>query len=313
MKRHIHMSTARTYNYLHLDVFTNRPLTGNQLAVFLAPNGLDAGTMQRIALEMAFSETTFVFPPEESGTDYRVRIFTPRAEIPMAGHPTIGTTFALAHADRISTAAASVILGLGIGPIRVQLEWQAAQLHFAWMTQPLPQFGPRLEDVSGFAAALGLREADIRDSQLPVEIVSSGIPFLYVPVASRAAVNAVELNRAGLLRVCRAAGLDEHAAFLFTLQRGEDDNATVFSRMFAPGFGVPEDPATGSASGPLGGYLVKHGAVPSKAATHIISKQGVKMGRPSEIHISIGTRDGEIADVRVGGQAVLIGEATIRI
>ncbi len=116
------------YHYLHLDVFTDRPLTGNQLAVFLDAQGLDADVMQRIALEMAFSETTFVFPAEHPTTDYRVRIFTPRTEIPMAGHPTVGTTFALAHAGRITKASASIMLGLGIGRTPVGLEWGGDQL-----------------------------------------------------------------------------------------------------------------------------------------------------------------------------------------
>src|SRR5262245_45098572 len=125
---------SRKYDYLHLDVFTDRPLTGNQLAVFLDAPGLDPDVMQRIALEMAFSETTFVLPPEHPGVDYRVRIFTPRSELPMAGHPTIGTTFALAHAGRITQASAFITLGLGIGPTPLGLEWRGDHLDFAWMT-----------------------------------------------------------------------------------------------------------------------------------------------------------------------------------
>ena len=305
------MSPNKKYDYLHLDVFTDRPLTGNQLAVFLDAEGLDADVMLRIALEMAFSETTFVFPAEDPGTDYRVRIFTPRAEIPMAGHPTIGTTFALAHAGRITKAVASITLGLGIGPTPVGLEWRGDQLDFAWMTQPIPQFGRRLEGIQGVASALGIDAAAIRDTQLPVRVVGSTFPFLYVPLVSQEAVNAAELDRRALLRVCQAAGIDELGVFVFTLQSGEEDRATVFSRMFAPGFGIPEDPATGSASGPLGVYLVECGAVHPDAAAHIVSRQGVKMGRPSEIHISIGIRGGQVHNVRVGGKAVVVGEGAI--
>lgn len=303
----------RKYHYLHLDVFTDRPLTGNQLAVFLDAPDLDADLMQRIALEMAFSETTFVFPAEDPGTDCRVRIFTPRAELPMAGHPTIGTTFALAHSGRITKGSASVTLGLGIGPTPVGLEWRGDQLDFAWMTQPVPQFGRRLEDIASIAAALGVDAADIRDTKLPVQVLNAAFPFLYVPLVSREAVNASELDRRALLRVCRTAGIDELGVFVFTRQRNTADEATVFSRMFAPGFGVPEDPATGSASGPLGAYLVQHGVVGPEAATHILSRQGVRMGRPSDIHISIGMRGGQVHSVRVGGKAVLVGEATLRI
>src|SRR5947207_3294744 len=142
------------YHYLHLDVFTDRPLTGNQLAVFLDAEGLDADVMQRIALEMAFPESTFIFPAEHPGTDCRVRIFTPRSELPMAGHPTIGTTFALAYENRIGPDRKSITLGLGIGPTPVSLEWNAERLQFAWMTQRLPEFGPIIDDLAGVAAFL---------------------------------------------------------------------------------------------------------------------------------------------------------------
>ena len=301
------------YHYLHLDVFTDRPLTGNQLAVFLDAEGLDADVMQRIALEMAFPETTFVFPAEHPGTDCRVRIFTPRAELPMAGHPTIGTTFALAHAGRITKASASVTLGLGIGPTPVSLEWRGDQLDFAWMTQPIPRLGRKLDDIEGIAAALGVPESDIRATKLPVQMIPSAMPFMYVPLASREAVNAAELDRRVLQRVCRTAGIDEPAVFVFTLQPGQGDEATAFSRMFAPGFGIPEDPASGAASGPLGAYLVEHGALRPEAAAHIVSRQGMKMGRPSDVHISIGIRDGQVHNVRVDGKAVLVGEGMVQI
>jgi trans-2,3-dihydro-3-hydroxyanthranilate isomerase len=307
------MSTGRIYSYLHLDVFTDTRFTGNQLAVFLEAGGLDAETMQRIALEMAFSETTFVFPAQQSGTDYRVRIFTPRAEVPMAGHPTIGTTFALAHVGHIAKASGSVTLGLNIGPTHVGLDWRAGQLYFAWMTQPVPQFGTKIEDIPGIASALGVDPSDIQNTKLPVQVASSGVPFLYVPLVSSKIVNGAELNRAALVHICREAGIDEHPVFLFALEEQEKDASIVFSRMFAPGFGVPEDPATGAASGPLGGYLVRYGAVSAEAVSRVLSRQGVKMGRPSEIHISVTVHDREISSVRVGGQAVVVGEGTVRL
>ncbi len=205
------------------------------------------------------------------------------------------------------------MLGLSIGPTPVGLEWRGEQLDFAWVTQAVPKFGPSLDDVRGIASALGLLDADIRGTKLPVQVVSSGVPFLYVPLVSREAVNAAELDRRALLGICQVAGIDEIGVFVFTLQPGEEDDATIFSRMFAPGFGVPEDPATGSASGPLGAYLIEYGAVhPDAGRAHILSRQGVKMGRPSEIHISIAVVDGQIRQVRVGGKAVLVGEGTIR-
>ena len=302
----------RTFRYLHLDVFTDHVLSGNQLAVFPDARGLDSAAMQAVALEMAFSETTFVLPATDRETDFRVRIFTPRSEIPMAGHPTIGTTFALAHEAAIAPGSMGITLGLGVGPTPVSLEWNAKRLHFAWMTQPLPEFGPAPPNVDQMAAALRVAETDIRDCKLPVHVVSCAVPFLFVPLASRDAVNSAELDRAALLRFCASAGIEELPVFLFSLQTAGDD-AIAFSRMFAPGFGIPEDPATGGASGPLGCYLVHHNVVSAERAANMISLQGVKMGRPSRVHISIAAVGGAIIDVRVGGQAVLVGEGTISI
>ena len=142
--------------YIHLDVFTNQPFTGNQLAVFLDAEGIDERRMQRIANEMCLPETTFVLPPEAPGTDARVRIFTPSQELPMAGSPTIGTTFALAGAGRLRAGTDKAVLGLNIGPITVGLEWGPSALRFAWMTQPLPTLGPVIADTGAVAAALGL-------------------------------------------------------------------------------------------------------------------------------------------------------------
>ncbi len=209
--------------------------------------------MQRIAPEMAFSETTFVFPAEAGGTDVRIRIFTPHTELPMAGHPTIGTTFALAHEGRIAAESPTITLGLGIGPVPVRLEWESKRLVFAWMVQRLPEFGATLTDMKGLALALGVEEADICDSKLPVQEASSGVPFLFVPLTTRAAVDAVVLDRTALREVCRASHLQELPVFAFSLETA-NDNATAYSRMFAPILGIEEDPATGGASGPLGSY-----------------------------------------------------------
>ena len=131
-------------SFLHYDVFTHEPLTGNQLAVFLDARGLTADRMQALAREMNFSESTFILPPEAAGTDVRIRIFTPAAEMPMAGHPTIGSAFALAHTGVICPVASRVVFGLGVGPVPVDLEWEGERLRFAWMTQLNPTFGPAL-------------------------------------------------------------------------------------------------------------------------------------------------------------------------
>jgi trans-2,3-dihydro-3-hydroxyanthranilate isomerase len=303
---------ARRYPYAHLDVFTERPLTGNQLAVFVEPAGLTADEMLALTREMRFSETTFVFPPESLGTDFRVRIFALNVnrEIEVAGHPTIGTVFALAKRGSIEPGRPRVVLGLGIGPTPVELQWEGSRLKFAWMEQRAPEFGGTLADPAAVAAALGIGADDIRRTGLPVQQVSCGAPFLLVPVTTRAAVDRAMLDRAAMARLLEERGLVRRGVFIFSLEP-DDDGATAYSRMF--GFGVVEDPATGNASGPLGAYLVHHEVVPPERAGHLVSRQGVKMGRPSEVHIAVATSPAGITGVRIGGSAVLVAEGTLTI
>jgi trans-2,3-dihydro-3-hydroxyanthranilate isomerase len=294
--------------YLHLDVFTSRPFEGNQLAVFPEPGHLSADMMRTIAAEMAFSESTFIYPPE-SGGDVRMRIFTPGEELPMAGHPTIGSTFALASDGVIAPGRERWVFELGVGPTPVSLEWDGDRLAFAWMTQPLPAFGPELRSRAALAAAVGIEERSLI-ANLPVQIVSCGVPFLFVPVATRTAVDAVSIDRRALRRVFGQEDLQELPVFFFTTDEGPDQS-TVYSRMLAPGFGISEDPATGGASGPLGSYLLHHDVVTAEEARSMVSFQGVAMGRPSRIHISIDGSRREITRVRVGGQSVLVGRGEL--
>jgi trans-2,3-dihydro-3-hydroxyanthranilate isomerase len=305
--------TRATYRYLHLDVFTTTPFEGNQLAVFPDARGLDASEMQAIAREMAFSETTFVLPREDPATDVRMRIFTPGSELPIAGHPTIGSTFALAGEGMIASGASRFVFGLGVGAVPVELTWQNGELEFARMTQLAPVFGPPLSDVSGIAEGLGVELADIRSTGLPVQTVSCGVPFLLVPMATRRAVDSADLNVRALHAHYRRLGLDALLpVFFFTTEPGAD-GASAYSRMFAADFGMIEDPATGIASGPLGCYLLRHGVVTPAEADDLVSLQGVKMGRPSRIHISVGPDASAIERVQVGGRAVLVAEGTLRI
>lgn len=302
----------RSYRYLHYDVFTDQLFGGNQLAVFLDARGLSPETMQAIAKEMSFSETTFVLPPERPDTDVRMRIFTPGSELPIAGHPTIGSTFALARAGVIGPERERFVFGLGIGPVPVSLQWRASDLRFVWMTQPNPAFSDPIADPAGAAGLLGLSELAVAGTALPVQVVSCGVPFLFVPLATRAAVDNAVMQAEPFARFRDAANFNVSGVFLFSSQSGSD-KATVYSRMFAPEVGIAEDPATGIASGALGCYLVRHKVVPPKKAASILSLQGVKMGRPSKVHISIGLEKDEIASVRVGGEAVLAGEGTLYV
>ena len=300
-----HSKSQVSLQYLHYDVFTDEPLTGNQLAVFLDGRGLSTERMQALAREMNFSESTFILPPETPGTDVRMRIFTPATELPMAGHPTIGSTFALAHTGVIRAGAARFVFGLGIGPVPVDLEWDGPRLRFTWMTQRNPTFGPPVDSRDLVANALGLTVDDLVPN-LPVQEVSCGVPFLLVPLRSRETVDRAVSDASAFRRLAESTGIDL-PIFLFATQRP----AAVHSRMFAPEFGIIEDPATGGASGPLGCYLVRHHLVSSDAARSIVSTQGVAMGRPSRIHIAITERGGEIVEVKVGGTAVLVGKGEL--
>jgi trans-2,3-dihydro-3-hydroxyanthranilate isomerase len=303
---------VRRLPYAHLDVFTEAPLSGNPLAVFFEPTNLTAEEMLAITREMGFSETTFVLPAEVPGTDFRVRIFglNLNREIEVAGHPTIGTVFALSARGLIEPGRSRIVLGLGIGPTPVELEWEGNGLKFAWMEQRLPEFGGTLADTEAVASALAIDAEDIRETRLPVQQVSCGAPFLLVPVSTRAAVDRALLDRAAMGPLLDAAGLVRRGVFVFSLESG-GDGATAYSRMF--GFGVVEDPATGNASGPLGSYLVHRQVVPPERARHMVSRQGVKMGRPSEVHISVETSGAAITRVRIGGSAVLLAEGTMTL
>src|SRR5688500_6591813 len=175
------------YRYLHYDVFTDRRFGGNQLAVFPSAGGLSAHTMQQIAGEIGFAETTFVTQAERPDTDVRMRIFTPGTEMPMAGHPVVGSTFALARDGAIAAGRSDWAFGLNIGPIPVSMEWSGSRLDFAWMTQRNPEFGPTFDDVGRVAAALGLGAGGIRATALPVWPGSRAPACVCVPRDSRAA------------------------------------------------------------------------------------------------------------------------------
>ncbi len=225
----------------------------------------------------------------------------------MAGHPTIGSTFALAHEGTIAPGRRDFVFGLGVGPTPVSLEWNGGVLDFAWMTQKNPDYGGTIDDGAGFARALGVAPADLGAPK--PEVVSCGVPFLFASLVSREAVDRVVVDRASFAAVCSRAGLRELPLFIVAVDRGGD--ADVYSRMLAPGLGVGEDPATGGASGPLGCFLFKHRLLPRERLSHIVSLQGAKMLRPSRVHVSIDVNGDDVARVRVGGRSVLVGDGRL--
>jgi trans-2,3-dihydro-3-hydroxyanthranilate isomerase len=303
---------ARNYRYIHLDVFTDRKLAGNQLLVYVDPEGLNADAMARLTRESNYSENTFVFPPERPGTDVRVRIFERNGEIPFAGHPTIGTAFALAHIGRITPGTTSVVFGLGLGPTPIDLEWKDSALAFAWMTQQKPTFGKSVADANAVAGALGLQPADIAATNAPAaQDVSTGANYIIVPLASRRAVDAAVVDTPKLRAMRSAGGLTGFAIYAFTIEPGSD-GATSYSRLVPP-LGIPEDPASGSAAGPLGCFMVKYGFVAPDKAGSIVNTQGVLVKRPSRIYVKVVSAGGEMTQVKVGGVSVVVGEGTASI
>jgi trans-2,3-dihydro-3-hydroxyanthranilate isomerase len=301
----------RKLQYRIVDVFTDRMFGGNPLAVFLDGRGVSDTEMQALAKEMNLSETTFVLPPDDPANDFRVRIFTPRRELPMAGHPTVGTAFVLAREKMLPAGGDTLTIRLEekVGLIPVRLEMKDGTPDKIWMTQPRPIFGPVFPNAGAVAEILGIEPAGIRQD-LPIEVVSCGLPFLFVPVRDLATMKKLNFNRDLCYRALDSMGVRE--VFVFAMEV-ENAGSTVHSRMFAPELGVPEDPATGSASGPLGCYLVRHGVVPAEPAASIVSEQGIEMGRPSFIHIEITQKADEITDVKVGGQTVYVGGGEIEL
>jgi trans-2,3-dihydro-3-hydroxyanthranilate isomerase len=297
--------------YSLVDVFTNRAFGGNSLAVFTNPHGLQPATMQAIAKEMNLSETTFVLPPQDPKHDYQVRIFTPAVELPMAGHPTVGTAFVLAREHMVSLAEpeTTIVFEEGVGLIEVTLSSQGGHVQSIFMRQPLPTFGPHFPDRERVAQMLSL-PPDMLDASLPLEAISCGVPFLFVPVKNLEAMRAIRFRRDEWEQTLRT--FEAPHLFVFT-QETEHAGSTVHSRMFAPAMGIAEDPATGAASGPLGCYLVRHGLVSTAKTASIISEQGIEMGRPSFIQIKIEQDEGRITGVYIGGECHFMGEGFLEL
>jgi len=281
---------SHTYRFVIVDVFTETALAGNQLAVFSNATGMPEETMQRLAREMAFSETTFVLPPEQGG-DFRMRIFTPARELPFAGHPTLGTAFALAG----PLQSTLVRIETGAGIVQVALEREGAKVIFGRMQQPIPSVAlfPAAEKLLG---ALG-----VAASVLPVEVYDNGVRHVFVALETFAEVAAVRPDAARLEDVLGETGVSVFAV----------EGAKAKTRVFFPEIGMVEDAATGSAAGPLAVHLARHGVIQWGEALTI--SQGVEIGRPSTLYAwPIGSNDA-IESVDVGGSALMVGRGEFRV
>lgn len=277
-----------------VDVFTPRPLGGNQLCVVSDPGELDDAEMQAIAKEIGFSETTFV--TEVAGDRYTMRIFTPGQELPFAGHPTLGTAFVLVSEGRVSTPATQVIAA---GEIPVDADVEA---NTAWMTQLPAEFGPIFPDRDLIAGAIGLTTADL-DAGRPVQTVSTGLPTTIVPVRGLDTLRRATRNEQLVGEAVRASGGQDLYLFAPTAEG-------VSARMFDSEFGIGEDPATGSAAGPLGVYLAEYGDLDTMRRLSI--RQGEQVGRPSELHVEAWREDGAWR-VRVGGGVHIVGRGAFEL
>jgi trans-2,3-dihydro-3-hydroxyanthranilate isomerase len=288
---------------------------GNPVAVFPDAEGLSDGEMQQIAREMNLSETTFVLPPTDSRADVRVRFFTPAAELPFAGHPTIGTHVVLAHLGRyeIIGPVTRVWQQVKIGTLPIDLITDGnGQTTRAVMTQDEARHGPVYEDKAALAKALGLTKRDIHPD-LPAQVFSTGLPGLLIPLASLSAVQRISLDVGQFNDMCRSVGVTGAEVFsLETLDKAHH----LHVRNFDPLVGVFEDPATGSMAGALGAYMLHHGVFAyetESSTTHMVIEQGYEMNRPSLIEVEVDIVDGAVAEVRVGGQVVIVLEGHLRL
>lgn len=278
-----------SFRYVVADVFTDTPLTGNQLAVFTDAREIPEQTLLPLAREVGFSETVFVYPPEADG-HVRIRIFTPGREIPFAGHPVLGTAFVLA----VPLQLTEIRLETGSGTVPVALERAGAKIVFGAMTQPTPRV-IAFPEPEPLLAALGVER-----SLLPVELYDNGIGHAYVQLPDVAAVEALRPDLTAL------AGFPHVGTTCFA---GAGDRWTT--RMFAPGVGVPEDPATGSAAGPLCVHLVRHGLV--EPGVEITISQGAQIDRPSTLYARVDGTPERIERVTVGGSAVIVARGEFRL
>jgi trans-2,3-dihydro-3-hydroxyanthranilate isomerase len=277
------------FRYVICDVFTGRPLTGNQLAVFTDARAIPEEQLQPIAREMNFSETVFVLPPDGDG-HVHIRIFTPSTELPFAGHPTLGSAFVLAGPLQLT----EIRLETGMGVVPVRVEREGPRIAFGWMVQPIPIWKPYRDEAEALVA-LGVER-----SELPVEEYENGPRHVFVRLPSEQAVAELDPDLPRLKQLGEVG---------FSTFAGEGTRWKT--RMFGPGLGVAEDPATGSAAGPLGVHLLRHGLIES--GQEIELSQGAEISRPSQLYVRVRGTPDAIESVEVGGEAVIVANGDLQL
>jgi trans-2,3-dihydro-3-hydroxyanthranilate isomerase len=305
----------RRYQFIQADVFTEVIFGGNPVAVFPDAEGLSDDEMQKIAREMNLSETTFVLPASDKRADVRVRFFTPAAELPFAGHPTIGTHVVLASLGRyeITGPVTRIFQQVGVGTLPVDLITDGnGKTDRAVMTMSDARHGGIYKNKKKLAKALGLAEADIHPD-LPAQVYSTGLPGLIIPIASLDAIQRITLDLALFNEICKSLGVT--GAEVFTLET-LDKAHHVHVRNFDPLVGVMEDPATGSMAGALGAYLLAKECFPYErefSTNHFVMEQGFEIARPSLIEVEVDIREERVKEVRVGGQVVIVAQGELML
>lgn len=292
-----------------LDVFTNQPFCGNQLAVFPSAEGLNAEIMQKIAIEFKFSETVFVFPSDDQKSDFELRIFTPGGEIPFAGHPTIGTAFLLAKIGKINllNPESKIYLKEKVGNIPITIYSQNNQPISVELTAPNPpEFYHEIPSLSELAEVISLTENQLTVDQFSPQVVSCGLPFLLIPIIDIKALANAKINLSAWEKTL--SNFTAPHVYLFC----KIDKNRWRVRMFAPALNITEDPATGSAATSFSAYLAQKQAIKDGTWQWEI-EQGIEMGRASEIKITAVKKDGQISKITVGGECVLITEGILNL
>ncbi|MBD1996462.1 PhzF family phenazine biosynthesis protein [Leptolyngbya sp. FACHB-541] len=298
------------YRFYTADVFTDQIFGGNPLAVFPDARGLSTEQMQRVAKELNLSETVFVFPPQQPGSDRQLRIFTPARELPFAGHPTVGTAYVLATLGEITAPEdTTVVFEEGVGPVSVDIRVESGKPTFAALTAAkLPEFRSDLPSVEKLAAVLSLEPADLLNGEDKPQAISCGVPFLFVPLSDRAALSRIQLNRQEWQQCLASAWAPDLYVFAYDPQ----DPSHLWARMFAPTMNIDEDPATGAAATAIAGYLCNRNNLTDGTLRWSI-EQGVEMSRPSLLQVEADLKNSEIQAIRVGGSSILVSEGTMEI
>ncbi len=302
--------TTHSLSFYQVDVFTDVAFGGNPVAVFPQAPDLSNGEFQQIAREMNLSETVFVRPPTQADAHFKLRIFTPTHEIPFAGHPVLGTCYVLGCLNSLimEEPVTRVNYECNIGVFPAELYVLGGVIDRVVMSQPAPQFIEvieRVEDHYDIAQALSIKSTLICYQQFPIEVVSTGLPVLIVPIRTLTAVKSIVPDHGAIVDICHRFGAN--GIMVYSTMTVEESSA-VHTRMFAQPIGITEDPATGSASGALGAYLVKNGVVDVRPTTDIIAEQGYEIDRPSRLFIHVYSDDDMIQSVKVGGQIVMTAE-----